>query len=49
MATSEYGGDQLHLTKNCRNFVKMHAIRTLRQFSGRYTKSDARGIFGTIL
>jgi hypothetical protein len=30
MATSEYGGNQLHLTRDYRNFAKMHVVGTLQ-------------------
>jgi hypothetical protein len=38
LSASETEGDQLHLTEYCRNFAKMNAIVTLRQYSGRYLK-----------
>jgi len=41
MATSEYGGDQLHLTENCRHFVKMNVIRARREYPRRYPKPYA--------
>jgi hypothetical protein len=40
MAASESGGDQLHLTEYCRNFAKMDAVETLRQYSRRYTTAQ---------
>ncbi|TWH60199.1 hypothetical protein DesLBE_4619 [Desulfitobacterium sp. LBE] len=35
MATSEYGGDQLHLTECLRHFANMNVIGTRRKHSKR--------------
>jgi hypothetical protein len=36
MATSEYGGDQLHLTECLRHLDNMNVVGARRKHSGRY-------------